>query len=143
MKDIEMAEDRDWKEAKPKWVVDAAKAEMAAMKRKLALRWPDDRKPEPLFWFGDYDRESGGVKAGEYFVQHGWEIKAVTIREKLADEAGWKTWCFKIRGEFSSQVERGAYFLTRKEAALFLLWKKCEGHAAELEKYWSQYEDAV
>ncbi len=34
--------ERDWKEAKPKWVVEAAQAEMATLTRRLALHWPDE-----------------------------------------------------------------------------------------------------
>lgn len=139
-----MSANRDWKEAKPKWVVDAARAEMASMRRTLSLRWPPEAKPTASFGFGEYDREWGTVEFGTFWVSDHARVTKVAIREKLADEAGYKRIRFSEDDRrFSDCVARGHYFRTEKAARLHALWNRCEEKARELEAYWTKYEEAA
>lgn len=134
---------RDWKEAKPKWVVEAAQAEMATLTRRLALRWPDEARPTPVpFQWGDYDNLSGSPLAGTYWAigrGHFRNTVEVTIREKENGEPGWKKWRFKEGkiGEFTTTVFRGPLYETEHEAILAALWAECDEAAARLERAWA------
>lgn len=129
--------ERDWKEAKPKWVVEAAIAEIDAMRIRLALRWPDEARPMPVpFRWGDYDRLYGEVVPGEYFSAH---YGRVEIRKKNPDETGWKDWRFKSSSwgnKWTDSVIRGPLYLTEHEAKLARLWAACDEAAKKLSPLW-------
>ena len=109
-----MTEERNWREAKPKWVVEAAEAEMARMKRRLALSWPTEARPTPLpFGWGDYDRMEGTPIEGVYFNSYGNSVKQVEIRKATqTDKTYWKLWRFRYGdiGKFTESVCRGSLF---------------------------------
>lgn len=135
--------DRNWKEAKPKWVVEDALAEMAIMRELLALRWPTEAEPKGLFGFGEYDCEWGTVELGEFWVSNGVSVERTFIREKLEAETGWKKIRFSQNGDrFHDSVSRGHYFRSRKDAALRTLWHQCRRHARELSGHWAIYEES-
>jgi hypothetical protein len=138
------AKTKDWRTSIPKWAAEEIKAEMAAMRKTLALRWPSEAKPKAIFGFGDYDRSWNDVRYGEFWVAHGPWVHKVVIREKLDNENGWKMHRFSVDGrDFSSDVQRGHYFETEKDAQLYRLWLQCENKAKELEPYWRDYEGAA
>ncbi len=128
--------ERNWREAKPKWVVDAAETEMSAMRRRLALRWPDESRPTPMeFWWGEYDRLTGEPVAGEYFY-HSFDghVYRLLIRQAAA---GWKRWEFSGKGDhWHTSVTRGPLYAAEREAKIAALWAACDRAAGELEKLW-------
>lgn len=132
-------ETRNWHEAKPKWVVDAAEAEMAAMKRKLALRWPDEARPKRVdFSWGGYDTLRGEPIEGTYWVFANGFASRLEIRKKRDDEPGYKNWMFKINnGSWTNNVTRGKLFNTEREARVEALWEACDDFALKLETLWS------
>ena len=134
--------DRNWRDAKPKWVVDAAQAEMADMRRTLALRWPTEAEPKPLFGFGDYDKEIGDIQFGTFWVATYRSVVRVCIREKVEGEHGWRRYRFSSNGgEFGTNVVRGPYFHTEREARLKVLWNACRDAARDLEGHWTKFEN--
>jgi len=134
---------KDWRTSSPKWAVEAASAEMAAMKRTLALRWPTEAKPVAKFGFGGYDKEWGTVQLGTFYNVNGRGVEKIIIREKTETEHGWKKLRFSPDGrEWTDSVYRGHYFETEKEACLFNLWERCEQFARELEQYWERLENS-
>lgn len=139
-----MSETRNWREAKPKWVVDAAEAEMAAMQRRLALRWPDEARPTPAeFFWGGYDKLTGKPVAGEYFVvgSLGWANK-IHIRAKSTDEKDWQYWRFSTDGErWTTSPVHGPIYMTERDAKLAALWAACDSAAKELERVWKLFTD--
>jgi len=135
--------DKNWKEAKPKWVVEAAIAEMAAMRLTLALRWPQEAEPSGIFGFGDYDRPWGEVRVGTFWISNGHTISNIEIRKRREDEPGYAKYLFSDDGrKFSNSVPRGHVFELKKDAALHCLWRKCRDHARALETAWDLYEAA-
>lgn len=134
---------RDWREAMPKWAVQAAIDELAASKRRLALRWPDEARPTPVpFQWGEYDQLHETPVPGIYWraSYDGHFIGAVHIRQKLPDEPGWKQWRFSDDGErWTTSVTRGPLYETEREAKLAALWKARDEAAAKLEKVWQQF----
>ena len=132
--------ERDWKEAKPKWVVEAAQAEIATMTCRLALRWPDEARPTPLpFHWGDYDQLHGDAYEGTYyFVSGRSHVGSVEVRRKTPDDAGWKEWRFREngRGDFTVSVVRGPLYETEREANLARLWEACDRAAENLAPAW-------
>jgi hypothetical protein len=126
-----MSEERDWRKAKPKWVVDAAEAEMRQWQLTAALSWPTELKPEPMpFRWGDYDRLTGDPVAGEY-----WQINGhkVAIRSRQESDRGWKRWYFRTGGgNWTDNVTRGALYASERDAWLATLWRKCEDCAEQL-----------
>jgi len=139
-----MNETRNWRDAKPKWVVDAAEADMAAMQRRLALRWPDEARPIPVgFGWGGYDHQHGIPTPGEYYVpgQFG-KAQKVFIRAKAETDRGWKQWRFSSDGErWTEHVVRGALYTTEREAKLAALWSACDKAANDLEPIWKSFTD--
>lgn len=136
---------RDWREAMPKWATQAATDELAAYRRRLALRWPDEARPTPVpFQWGNYDRLEGTPVAGVYFRSSydGQFIRPVHIRRKQPDESGYKDWRFSDDGQtWTTQPQRGPLYETEHEAKLAALWNACDEAAAKLEKVWQQFTD--
>lgn len=136
---------RDWREAMPKWAVQAAIDELAASKRRLALRWPDEARPTPVpFQWGEYDRLEGTPVPGQYWrlSYDGTYVNAVYIREKTVNDPGYKPWWFSDDGErWTTSVQRGPLYATEREAKLAALWNACDEAAAKLEKVWQQFTD--
>ena len=131
--------EKTWREAKPKWAVEAAEKEIAMMKRRLALRWPDEARPTPIpFSWGEYDRLSGEPVDGQYFYVTGYGSNAtIHIRKKSEAESGGKTWRFSQDGaRWHDTVQRGPLYETEREAKLAALWKACDKAAETLEKAW-------
>ncbi|QDP60515.1 MAG: hypothetical protein Unbinned338contig1000_8 [Prokaryotic dsDNA virus sp.] len=128
-----MTEERDWREAKPKWAIEAAAAEMKQWQITAALAWPREAKPDPLpFMWVDYDRCIGEPVAGTYWscTSH---VRKVSIRERDESEKGWKSWRFKEGNyDWNERIIRGALYRTEREAALAQLWAKCEDAAKTL-----------
>lgn len=135
--------EKDWREAKPKWAVEAAEKEIAGMKRRLALRWPDEARPTPVaFSWRDYDRLEGTPEPGEYFFHSsGGYVHALQIRAKDEGDAGWKGWRFCCRSmwgdKWTDTVVRGPLYTTEYEARLAALWGACDRAAADLERAWA------
>lgn len=135
--------ERDWKDAKPKWVVDAALAEMKQMKLIAALSWPREAKPVANFGFGDYDNKFGDIETGTFWVSNGNSVNKVSVRPKEENEKGWHHFRFSANDKpFDTNVVRGDYFPTERIAQLHCLWHQCERRANELELYWGRYEDS-
>lgn len=133
--------DRDWKDAKPKWVVDAAKAEMAEKNLTLSLRWPNEAEKDGLFGFKEYDNKWGDIQFGEFWVSSGYKTIKVFLREKIESDSGWKQFRTSYDGvKWTETVERGHYFKNEKDARLKTLWYHCRKASQELLVYWSQYE---
>lgn len=114
----------------------AEKAAVDELRHMLALRWPTEAKPTPLFSFGDYDRQSGDVIEGCFFATNGHSVVAVDLRKKRADEAGWQG----LRFNDSTGVIRGGYFRTEPEARLVVLWRECNDAAKTLAVAWNAFE---
>jgi hypothetical protein len=135
---------RDWREAMPKWAVQAAMDELAASKRRLALRWPDEARPTPVpFQWGEYDRLEGTPVAGTYWrASYDGQTRPVHIREKAADEPGYKSWRFSDDAKaWSTRPQRGPLYETERDAKLAALWSACDEAAAKLERVWQQFTD--
>ncbi|KQI67016.1 hypothetical protein AN189_17475 [Loktanella sp. 3ANDIMAR09] len=127
---------RDWRDAKPKWAIDAAKSELEQWQITAALSWPQEAKPEPVpFQWGDYDNLHGEPVEGVYWTAtHG--VRRVEIREKNETDVGWKKWRFKIGdGQWSSSVTRGPLYPTQRDAFLALVWAECENAAKRLHTF--------
>lgn len=132
----------------PKWAVEAAQAELAAGKRRLALRWPDEARPEPVpFQWGEYDRLEGTPVAGSYWkADDRFGSYEVQIREATADDTrstfGQK-WRFNLPSTrangWTDRVQRGPLYATERDAKLAGLWNACDQAAANLEKVWDQF----
>jgi hypothetical protein len=128
-----MSEERDWREAKPKWAIEAAAAEMKQWQITAALAWPREANPEPMpFRWVDYDRCIGEPVAGTYWsTNHG--VERVDIRKKDETDKTWKSWMFRSgRRDWTASITRGPLYATERDAALALLWAKCEESARKL-----------
>lgn len=132
---------RDWRKAMPKWATEQAEAEMAAYRLAAALAWPSEAKPEPLpFQFGEYDREicapgCAGVQPGTYWSINRSKPVCVVIRKRIAGDGGlaWRSWRFSVDGgDFRDTVFRGPLYASKREAALAVLWRRCEEVAPSL-----------
>tara|TARA_R110000787_G_scaffold42047_1_gene103358 strand:+ start:23 stop:457 length:435 start_codon:yes stop_codon:yes gene_type:complete len=131
-----VTENRDWREAKPKWAIDAATAEIAQWQITAALAWPQEARPEPLpFGWGGYDQPYGTPEPGTYW-NNGRYASRVEIREKVKGDVTWKRWLFREGGreEWTTSVVRGPLYATEREACLAALWNSCEA-AAKLLAY--------
>jgi len=138
-----MTETRNWREAKPKWVVEAAEAEMAAMETKLALRWPEEPRPVPVpFSWGGYDGVGGDPVEGEYFNFAEAHYSAPPFVRSIRIKKDAYRWIFTINGG-ASGVVRGPLYATRKEAALAALWNECDKAAIALKKTWQLLDREV
>jgi hypothetical protein len=125
---------RDWREAKPKWAIDAAQAEMKRWEVTAALSWPQEARPEPLpFQWGEYDTVHGTPEPGTYW-NTGRYASRVEIREKVKGDVTWKRWLFRegVREEWTTSVVRGPLYATEREACLAALWNACEAAAPAL-----------
>lgn len=128
--------ERDWKESSaPKWVKDAAQAEIDAYRLTAALSWPTEARPSPLpFRWGAYDRLVGDPAAGEYWFLGARDAKRIEIagnEPKVVDT--WKKWVFRYDGgNWTCSAQRGPLFSTKRDAQLYLLWDKCEDAAKTL-----------
>lgn len=131
--------DKNWREAKPKWVVDAAEAEMASMKRMLALRWPTETRPVAMsFRWGDYDQLKGQPIPGVYWHVNGNSFISMV---EIIPDSGWRKWKFRYgAGDPSTNVPRGPLFNLEREARLYALWNLCERAAVSLEEAWAKFE---
>jgi hypothetical protein len=135
---------KDWRTAAPKWAVEAATAEMAAMKRRLALRWPDEARPEPVpFHWGEYDRLTGTPITGAYwYIGRYGRPFMVQIREAI-DIDGRSVFGQKFRfnyGEnWTDKVQRGSLYMTERDALLAALWAACDEAAETLESVWNRF----
>lgn len=130
-----MTQTQDWRSAKmPKWVKDAIEAELKSTALHAALTWPTEPQPEPLpFQWGYYDRLVGEPREGIF-----WDQSAEEVHIKANDgTAGqiWKAWMFSTDGErWSTSVRHGPLFATKRDALLYILWRRCHANAAELHK---------
>lgn len=134
--------EKNWREAKPKWVVEAAEAEMKQMSRRLALRWPDEARPPPVeFGWGGYDFLTGKPTPGKYFsASHKGESFPVYIKERPDERTFFKKWLFSRNGDkWTESVVRGPLYVDEKDAALAGLWEACDKAAADLEAAWKHY----
>lgn len=127
-----MTEERDWKAAKPKWVVDAAMAEMATLKRRAALRWPEEKEPTPSFTIVGYDRVIGDVTEGIYYIGGFGRVERCEVKPNPSDTGRYRAWLFNG----SPTPARGRFFTTRHDAVLYVLWQKCDDFAKELGGLW-------
>lgn len=134
--------EKTWREAKPKWAVEEAEKEIASIKRRAALRWPDEARPTPVaFQWGSYDKLSGEPAAGQYFyVSVYGSASTVHVRHKTEEEKGWKTWRFSADGhKWHDNVQRGPLYETEREAKLAALWAACDAAAKSLENAWDAF----
>lgn len=135
---------RDWREAMPKWAVQAAMDELAASKRRLALRWPDEARPTPVpFQWGGYDRLEGTPVEGSYWITtHRGHAEQIQIRPATDNDtrsAFGQKWRFNYGHNWTDRVQRGPLYETERDAKLAALWNACDEAAAELEKVWQQF----
>lgn len=133
--------DRNWRDAKPKWVVEAAEAEMASMKRILALRWPTESRPTPMpFWWGDYGRKEGDPVAGTYWAHShdGRMVYPVEIKPEGDGEINLITrWMFNVnrRGDHCT-TDRGKSRVGSKYG-----WphRPARCRVSQMRKAWNEY----
>lgn len=129
-------ETRDWRAAKPKWVVDAAEAEMRQWKLTAALSWPTEAEPAPVsFMWGDYDHLNGEPDAGVFWSPGAgsYSPEPVHIRSRDESDMGWKRWMFSRDGvNWHDSVTRGPIYRTEREARLARLWRECRDCAKKL-----------
>ena len=126
---------KNWRDAMPKWAVQAAEAELQHIRLHAALSWPNDAEPESLpFRWGEYDRLIGEPVSGTYFAcNHYGKVDAVSIRKRTSDDSGWKEWRFSLDGrEWNSIVFRGPLYRTERDAALAHLWDQSRRFAITL-----------
>ena len=126
---------RDWKTAKPRWVVDDAMAEVKLWRRRAALSWPTEQAPNHVFFCGGYDQITGEISEGTFYGIGGVSMIVELAKGKTPDS--YRAWLF----DGSSHVPRGPFFATQREAVLFSLWQRCHRHAADLEPLWSALEE--
>lgn len=138
--------ERNWRDAKiPAWVREAVEAEIKADQKRLALSWPNERKPEPLpFWWGDYDKLTGNPDVGTYYLVQGggrsthWKKVEIVEAKNLSAADSTRLnlhakYAFRSEGfNWSSSPPRGPLFATPREAALYVLWERCEAAASDL-----------
>lgn len=133
--------ERNWREGKPKWVVEEAEKEITALKLRLALRWPDEARPTPVpFQWGGYDTLRGDPIEGDYWSVWPSGVVKISIRKKLETESGWRKWRFSVNDRsFTDSVQRGPLYESEREARLAALWKACDECARSLADVWTNY----
>lgn len=132
-----MSNERNWREAKPKWVVDAAEAELNDILHDVALSWPKDAKPVPVFVFGEYDMKKGGkIEEGVYYIAaFDYVLKAEFTFASEKGSYRFEGHTLQIDGNKTDIVHRGEYFRTEREAWLSILWRQCNKKAGELREF--------
>lgn len=128
--------DRDWRDANgPQWAKDAAQSEIDAFRLTAALSWPTEARPEPLpFRWGEYDRLFGEPVEGDYWAA-AHRLRQVSIAQHDGSVGrAWKRWMFAYDGAdgWTTQVQRGPLFASKRDAILYNLWDECEKHAKAL-----------
>lgn len=134
-----MSETRNWRDAKiPQWVKDSVEKEISESAIISALSWPTESKPIPLpFRWVEYDKLHGEPVAGKYWALEGGRITEFSLRPT---EKSWKRWEFCQNGQWSTTVQRGELYATKREALLALLWNKSRSFAEQLWKTKKQIE---
>lgn len=153
--------DRNWREASPRWAIEAALAEVDELRLRGALQWPTVAKPAPAFRFAEYDKLHGGIPQERiYYVANGRsDIDIVQFRQPTNDERislSKRKVHYRRHGSpdgigghllmvytgrlMLDTIIRGAYFTTRADALLYQLWLTCEEAAKELRKAHEAYD---
>ena len=133
-----MTDQKKWRDAKmPQWVKDAIDEEMKAIAIHGALSWPTEEKPEPLpFYWTAYDRLEGSPIEGSYWtLAYSAYARPLHIRKRQEGDNGMKhkTWSFSNDGvKWSTDVQHGPIFSTKRDAVLYRIWELCEKAASEL-----------